>query len=169
MNDRNMLEPDRAFAQTLGGLTRRLDALDRRGTWPGAVHASITGPTVPQPSQDIAAPPAYPIPFQILTLSLDPGRWVLFASTSVILAPDSPTDYRQLGEVGARLAWQGAQRFTEATANGPGREANLWLALEAKSKTPITATLGIYAGYVPGVDPPGTFWAFAGTLIAFPG
>jgi hypothetical protein len=181
MSARDLLIPNSAFGGVLERTARRLRELERRANWPGAVQSAYTiveadfGMTI----QDIDAvgfPRSGMKP--VVTLTLDPGRWILQGIASQwfeVRGSDSPTSHFERNEMGMILEWEsdassGERRvFQGATARSFVRlSRTMSCALEVRDIGSIDVTLNLYIGTEPGYTDDDQF-VFSAQVLAYPG
>jgi hypothetical protein len=132
---RNLIEPQQALAQTLQAQGRRIDALERRVRWPGATQFI-------EQSFPSTLPGYTSIWIDVLTITLDPGDWMIMAGCTVA-RPFSSAGFtiqaRMVGVQGAEAILAGIQdpatpvSRTTVTVNGWLRSTSpTWVTLEVR-------------------------------------
>lgn len=163
--------------ELLTSLQVRVETAEHRASWPSAVQSDEQGWDL-FVSASVIEDPGYPeaeaIP--VATLSLDPGRWILFGQVTEELWV-----VNGVSEIGMILRWQsGIQVETRQAARRnviigdyedlPSSiiEGTLTLAMEVISKEPISATVFSFFGRNFGSSS-GLGFIQSAKLLAFPG
>lgn len=165
-----------ALADTLNEILANIGIIERRVSWPGAVRSAVAGASGPWASGGHEA--TGPFASQtILTLTVDPGRWIFFSNLSMALVSTSAFDYPPGGLLTSVLTAVDPSTLGTRSANLstglPGtRRSAMTNVLSVSSPNAITATLTAAGNYnidgYPGGDPTGTYSVSSAILIAFP-
>jgi hypothetical protein len=167
------MSPGRAFEASLAELEKRVEILERRAAWPSAVQSdqlSYASPFLGFATPQAYEVPGYPGPGTVaVSLTLDPGRWVIFAR----LRGDVLTSVDNVGtEIGMYVSY--IDHFEAVRTYLPNVFISQTLdhAAEVVSPTEFTVEVSMVIGYDSdsGTIPPPTFnWFRFATLVAFPG
>lgn len=174
MSDRNVFQPGDALRQTLSELSDQSELLRSRMNWPSSVQSGVraVGAGATEYAKFIWLADARQYK-KLSTMELDPGRWILLATTSWRVAAENGT-YRVGG--GLRVSALGQNRDAEATQDAPTGGVDLRytsrVAFEFVGTERFTATLSQWGGGL-WTTPPSYFGRFfeatSISFVAFPG
>ena len=169
MSDRNLLLPDSAFSGVMSNIARGVAAVSTRARWPGATQfldEESTELTV----DGLGGDPAWET---ILTLELDPGRWLIMGATTI-----------ERGTVGGSPQWRSGLRASysipligavtvEALAADRAVDTDIRLAplnlhIPILATVEWTVTADVYHRNGNGPNDRGTANALGTSLIAYP-
>lgn len=164
-----MFTPDRALQQSFLESQRRLRHLSQRATWSPSVGSNkFSGFTSnATPVQDIGGG-SYPTPPNTvaLSLTLDPGRWVVVMELQANLAVTGGGAF----EMGTVFIADTESRTVISNFPGTGglRETHQAAVQAITSTVDVEASIEIYAGATPGWSF-GRYDLYEASIIAYPG
>lgn len=128
MSSREAIAQGRAMTVTLASFKRRSVELTRRARWPGATQSVVSPVTIQIPFDTVGGAPVWNT---VLSLSLNPGNWMVVGSATVtrpsgISAPVSRNGMRIAGTTTVR---DGKSQDGLSTTSGSLFQAHAPLAL----------------------------------------
>lgn len=173
MSARDMMLPDDALADILKEIDANITALERRAQWPGAAHLAQGGVIGPFQAGSWITTLSEAA---LVSLTVDPGRWVFFASVSMYLQRESAISWPFGGQLHTYISVTGAtaaaHRARQSVGLSASRQGALTDVVSNDSDVPVTATIRAGGNYASNPIPPagsnGIWGVQSSILIAFP-
>lgn len=164
MSNRDLMSPTRALQQAISSLNRQLEQIAKRIRW-----SSSTATDSDDSAQTVTVDDSNFLPPYTLTtlasFTLDPGRWVILGSTSILIDGTNGDSWRS-----SLLISQDATTLDQARQQGFSNNA-----IEVQSPLAVSATVTLSAAttidldcYVATPDNEGTADAYRSRMTAVP-